>query len=1666
MAKKYSSLQSLAKGSSTPYGKSDPTSKTNNPTTFNVPYLRNTSPTYTERDGKSISNYVPASALKASVGATCSPKHTLITGGEYSQGSFAIGAQAADSFRQNEKFPSAIYVTKYVSDGQMNIDLTYQSVTSVQDLGGTYTDASGTTQIYNITPTILTGADVSYMGADSEPIVLVYHGVDLAPYAGIREIRVTYSDTTTKDFEVIIPGWKNNSGFGQSIVQSPLYAGGSSGNGNTVYSCDDTASAVISGSSKSWVHSHRGVNINNSANPVFVGNGGGANDNGVFNLNVTRLGTHHDNTGLWSEGFQPDDNLTGGSSFMTNAHQETWPLGLFYSQINDETEMLMFHSTSSLVTYSVKNMWETQYAGSELTNSFHPSVKRGSPLAADSEQHYELIQGFLLNKAQAASGRGWNTQVESSQFFNSAGITPNNSGTNTADDGGFWFNQIQVEMMSAVGSVWNNSSLGYTTHEGGEFKGFIGEPDNMASSPVFQHIQIYSKDLSCSCFGAPPGGPIQIDLCNDPNSLNYWQFVGTDCSGTAIPSDLWNGTATLGNFGCTSCDYELFQTSCITGCDCQKLNESPVISATSSPPTALGGNDGVLNINVATGGEGAFVYFIEPLANTSAGLGVGAVDNYTQTAVGGSALTSNGLWVYKYLSGGSGVDLVVELDVQTYLTPIFTLNRFIQRGKDYVSGDSIILINGPTGSTITVTIGTVTGLVVSPYSLNNGKRHYEFTDAACVVTAVELGRKVTLGTNVFLEQEQAVGINNYGSYGSSLGAGTNLAQFPPQVEPYKYPDLFNSYSFTDSNGNNYPITGLEAGDYKITVFESNYPCANGSITESTGCFSQKTITIGPGASSPNGCTDSSSGTNDGVALNYDATAQNDDDSCIYCRATDGKLVDYTSTELSVAGSANPGDILTSTNTSIALGATDSVTADGSISYSRSLNSIMNYYAGLITNVNGTSNAEFKMELYSRSSSVQTLTGASLVGAPVVNTNIQGFNKDFDSASWSQGLTYGYYAIKSYVNDPDSASEQEDCFQVDYFIVPVLACIVGQAGMQVGITTDNVTITDLDLVVASITGNNLDPCTLQCCDAPALTSYIVQTSPSCSTPAFNITQSCPNGVEQYITNTLHDVEFSSDNGVTWSSVWSNPVANSLNHSYTINIYNAYGPGDYRVTVTRTFTWANGTTSQCIDSSNSVLLETDICGCTDPTALNFDPLAVIDDGSCTYCVDGCMDPTAINYNSLATCDDGSCMGCVYGCMDPAANNYNAFATCDDGSCNYGVGCGCTNILASNFGYDCDGNAVGFPPTCDDGCCEGLCANPPDITTPIITTEATCGCPQTAGCNSSLVGTSGGPGYFILNLDFGTDKGVAVITFNTGHSNLVTAPLTNSIPDIMRLEFDGNTTSEYSSLVGGYLTGLIGTPDDGISSTWPCPGCDQSGYLTQPKNISVFEFNQSTQNFQSTFNTQAVGPYGANSTGDVTLSKWSVAGNSIPNIGQTPNYRTTFNQDGHFNRNSVSYISVPTSTTASTAKVLIEAPCPSTWWGVTLSCPDVLTGMGGSVSAPYGSNNATVTALSITTEYFHIPIDRAGGTNPNSSYWNGTGSGVGQQSGTLGKHDWIFTDAYGENRLAAGNYKIESPAASGVFWNVTVGVPTYVDDVNINTAPAGPVEGGVVLMMEGPL
>ncbi len=96
-------------------------------------------------------------------------------------------------------------------------------------------------------------------------------------------------------------------------------------------------------------------------------------------------------------------------------------------------------------------------------------------------------------------------------------------------------------------------------------------------------------------------------------------------------------------------------------------------------------------------------------------------------------------------------------------------------------------------------------------------------------------------------------------------------------------------------------------------------------------------------------------------------------------------------------------------------------------------------------------------------------------------------------------------------------------------------------------------------------------------------------------------------------------------------------------------------------------------------------TPVYGCTDPNAINYDPLATVDDNSCVIELLGCTDPRASNYNPNATVDDGTCIMTptppVYGCTDPRAVNYDPLATIDNGTCIMGIQ-GCTDPNADNW------------------------------------------------------------------------------------------------------------------------------------------------------------------------------------------------------------------------------------------------------------------------------------------------------------------------------------------------------------------------------------------------
>jgi hypothetical protein len=90
-----------------------------------------------------------------------------------------------------------------------------------------------------------------------------------------------------------------------------------------------------------------------------------------------------------------------------------------------------------------------------------------------------------------------------------------------------------------------------------------------------------------------------------------------------------------------------------------------------------------------------------------------------------------------------------------------------------------------------------------------------------------------------------------------------------------------------------------------------------------------------------------------------------------------------------------------------------------------------------------------------------------------------------------------------------------------------------------------------------------------------------------------------------------------------------------------------------------------------------ISSNISGCTDASAFNYNIDATNDDGSCIPVILGCTLDWADNYNADANTDDGSCYreGCTYDWAD----NFDEYATVNDGSCSRE---GCISDWADNY------------------------------------------------------------------------------------------------------------------------------------------------------------------------------------------------------------------------------------------------------------------------------------------------------------------------------------------------------------------------------------------------
>ena len=183
------------------------------------------------------------------------------------------------------------------------------------------------------------------------------------------------------------------------------------------------------------------------------------------------------------------------------------------------------------------------------------------------------------------------------------------------------------------------------------------------------------------------------------------------------------------------------------------------------------------------------------------------------------------------------------------------------------------------------------------------------------------------------------------------------------------------------------------------------------------------------------------------------------------------------------------------------------------------------------------------------------------------------------------------------------------------------------------------------------------------------------------------------------------------------------------------------------------------TNCLNDSDNdgICDENETSGCTDPSAINYNADAEVDDGSCIDAVLGCTDENADNYNPDANTDDGSCS--IAGCTNENASNYNPLATVDDGNC---IIEGCMEATAFNYSADAtldDGSCLGIGDSYQggiifwiDGNGGGLIAAPSDQST-----GAQWGCYGTyVGASGTSIGTGA---QNTINIEFGcTTSGTA--------------------------------------------------------------------------------------------------------------------------------------------------------------------------------------------------------------------------------------------------------------------------------------------------------------------
>ena len=346
----------------------------------------------------------------------------------------------------------------------------------------------------------------------------------------------------------------------------------------------------------------------------------------------------------------------------------------------------------------------------------------------------------------------------------------------------------------------------------------------------------------------------------------------------------------------------------------------------------------------------------------------------------------------------------------------------------------------------------------------------------------------------------------------------------------------------------------------------------------------------------------------------------------------------------------------------------------------------------------------------------------------------------------------------------------------------------------------------------------------------------------------------------------------------------------------------------------------------------------------------------------------------------------------------------------------------------------------------------------------------------------------GLYTIQLDMGNTPGAAIITFSPGKSSTNRWP----VPDYCNWEYNGITASECTSLVGGYMTGMIGAPDGPPNAFTNCNSNTATGIPVLSTNPGYsYTFNSATLAFDQAPGSTPInqlcgggaitgnpGPAGftgiQNNTGvfQSTLLDWNCTAqgqdfcdtgtalnippspynNALPIAPNLPRpLGTPWPYGGLEYRSSIMVVPSPPGVANNILTITVQAPCGGTWWGIDIRCPEQLPPIGSSPGVyilnsserignePPGVLNVATTPLTsispaaLTKTFYHAGADQYGANNGNSDYHQAGSTypgnvANGQPPGVLGLHDWIFEDENGVTPVPVGVYKMRFPPNAG--------------------------------------